>query len=103
MELLAAINALGSLIEPCAVALYTDSKYVCDGITKWVGGWQRNGWKNASKQPVRNADLWHDLIEAAARHDVSWHWVKGHAGHEGNERADRLASAAAEAMMSSDI
>lgn len=99
MELLAAINALNILIEPCTVALYTDSKYMCDGITKWVDGWRRNGWKNASKQPVRNADLWHDLIEAAARHRIEWHWVKGHAGHEGNERADRLASAAAKAMM----
>ncbi|NJM51145.1 MAG: ribonuclease HI [Sphingomonadales bacterium] len=97
MELLAAINALNILIEPCNVLLHTDSKYVCEGITKWVQGWQRNGWKNASKQPVRNADLWHDLIEASARHDIEWRWVKGHAGNEGNERADTLASNAAEA------
>ncbi len=97
MELSAAIHALNLLIEPCRVALHTDSKYVSDGITKWVAGWQRNGWKNASKQPVRNADLWHDLIEAAKRHQIDWIWVKGHSGHEGNDRADKLASDAAEA------
>jgi ribonuclease HI len=95
MELMAAIQALNILIEPCNVTLFTDSKYVSDGITKWVAGWQRNGWKNASKQPVRNADLWHDLIEAAARHKIDWQWVKGHNGHDGNERADTLASDAA--------
>jgi ribonuclease HI len=102
MELMAAIQALNVLIEPCAVALYTDSKYVCEGITKWVAGWQRNGWKNASKQPVRNADLWHDLIAASARHDIQWQWVKGHSGHKGNDRADKLASDAAEAAMPKD-
>jgi ribonuclease HI len=102
MELMAAIKALNILIEPCSVALYTDSKYVCDGITKWVAGWQRNGWKNASKQPVRNADLWHDLIEASARHDIEWRWIKGHSGHDGNERADRLASDAADAAVVED-
>ena len=95
MEMTAAINALNLLIEPCAVTLHTDSKYVLDGITKWVEGWQRNGWKNASKQPVRNADLWHALIEAVARHKIQWVWVKGHNGHIENERADRLASDAA--------
>ena len=98
MELSAAIHALNMLIEPCNVTLYTDSKYVSDGITKWVDGWQRNGWRNASKQPVRNADLWHDLIAAAARHQIDWQWVKGHSGHEGNDRADRLASDAADAI-----
>jgi ribonuclease HI len=98
MELSAAIHALNMLIEPCNVTLYTDSKYVSDGITKWVDGWQRNGWRNASKQPVRNADLWHDLIAAAARHQIDWQWVKGHSGHEGNDRADQLASDAAEAI-----
>ncbi len=97
MELSAAIQALKILTEPCHVKLHTDSKYVLDGITKWVHGWQRNGWKNASKQPVRNADLWHDLIDAAARHDIEWIWVKGHNGHLENERADRLACDAAEA------
>ena len=78
-----------------------DSSYVKDGITKWVDGWKRNGWQTASKKPVRNADLWHELIGAVARHTVEWHWVKGHAGHPENERADRLASNAAEAIMRS--
>jgi len=92
------IQALKILIEPCEVKLHTDSRYVIDGITKWIHGWQRNGWKNASKQPVSNIDLWHDLIEATARHQVEWIWVKGHNGHPENERADRLASDAAEAI-----
>ena len=96
MELRAAIEGLNALIEPCKVQLYTDSKYVVDGITKWVHGWKKRGWVNASKKPVRNDDLWHDLIEAEQRHDVSWHWVKGHSGHVENERADRLASDAAD-------
>jgi ribonuclease HI len=95
MELSATIQALKILIEPCKVKLHTDSQYVIDGITKWIHGWQRNGWKNASKQPVSNIDLWHDLIEATARHQVEWIWVKG---HPENERADRLASDAAEAI-----
>ncbi len=98
MELSATIQALKILIEPCEVKLHTDSRYVIDGITKWIHGWQRNGWKNASKQPVSNIDLWHDLIEATARHQVEWIWVKGHNGHPENERADRLASDAAEAI-----
>lgn len=98
MELLAAINALNVLVEPCEVLLHTDSKYVLDGITRWVEGWKRNGWKNASKQPVRNAELWHKLIDAAERHEIEWHWVKGHSGNEGNDLADKLASAAAEAI-----
>ena len=97
MELLAVIHALEALIEPCWVELYSDSKYVIDGITKWVHGWKKRGWVNASKKPVRNADLWHDLIEAVARHEVSWHWVRGHNGHPENERVDQLASNAAEA------
>ena len=96
MELTAAIRALEALIEPCDVRLHSDSKYVLDGITKWVHGWQRNGWKNASKQPVRNADLWHELIAAAKPHTVEWIWVKGHSGHAENERVDALACAAAE-------
>lgn len=99
MEMWAAVKALSILIEPCSVKLYTDSKYVLEGITKWVHGWQRNGWKNASKQPVRNADIWHDLIEAAAKHEIEWIWVKGHSGHVENERADRLASEAADAII----
>ena len=95
MEMTAAIRALNALTEPCAVTLHTDSRYVIDGMTKWIEGWKRKGWINASKQPVRNADLWHDLIEAAQRHQIDWQWVKGHNGHAENERADRLASAAA--------
>ena len=95
MELTAVIRALAALIEPCAVTLHTDSRYVVDGITKWVHGWKRNGWVNASKQPVRNADLWHELIEVALPHDIEWVWVKGHNGHAENERVDKLASDAA--------
>ena len=95
MEMMAVIRALDALIEPCAVDLYTDSKYVVDGITKWVHGWKHKGWINASKQPVRNADLWHDLIEAASRHQINWQWVRGHNGHVENERVDKLASDAA--------
>jgi ribonuclease HI len=95
MEMTAAIRALNALTEPCEVTLHTDSRYVIDGITKWVEGWKRKGWVNASKQPVRNKDLWHDLIEAAQRHQVTWEWVKGHNGHPENDRADRLASDAA--------
>ena len=97
MEMTGVIEALNALIEPCRVTLHTDSRYVIDGITKWVHGWKRNGWINASKQPVRNADLWHDLIEAAKRHQVEWVWVRGHDGHPENERADKLASDAARA------
>ncbi|KQM20625.1 ribonuclease HI [Novosphingobium sp. Leaf2] len=97
MEMTAAIKALNALTEPCDVTLHTDSKYVIDGITKWVHGWKKKGWINASKQPVRNADLWHDLIEAAGRHKVQWQWVRGHSGHVENERVDKLASDAAKA------
>ena len=95
MEMTAVIKGLNALIEPCTVTLYTDSRYVIDGITKWVHGWKKKGWINASKQPVRNADLWHDLIEAELRHQVTWTWVRGHAGHVENERVDKLASDAA--------
>jgi len=95
MELMGAIKALGALKQPCEVKLHTDSKYVIDGITSWIFGWQRNGWKNAAKKPVANADLWQDLIAAAKPHKVAWIWVKGHDGHPENERADRLASDAA--------
>ncbi|WP_296675009.1 ribonuclease HI [Novosphingobium sp.] len=95
MEMTAAIQALTALTEPCSVTLHTDSKYVVDGITKWVHGWKKKGWINASRQPVRNADLWHDLIEAAQRHHIEWVWVRGHNGHAENERVDRLASDAA--------
>ena len=97
MELMAAIRALQALTKPCRVTLTTDSNYVKDGITKWIHGWLRNGWRTASRQPVKNADLWQELLAAVAPHRIEWCWVKGHAGHVDNERADRLASAAAEA------
>lgn len=95
MELTAVIRALDALKEPCHVLLHTDSRYVIDGITKWIFGWQKNGWKNAQKKPVLNADLWQQLLEARRRHRIDWIWVKGHDGHPENERADRLASDAA--------
>ena len=91
MELQAAIEALGALKRPCTVAVYTDSVYVRDGITKWIQGWQRNGWRTAAKKPVKNVELWQALQAALQQHDVDWHWVKGHAGHPENERADELA------------
>jgi ribonuclease HI len=91
MELMAAIQALEALQRPTTVSLHTDSKYLLDGITKWIQGWQRNGWKTAAKKAVKNDDLWRRLVEAMHRHDVSWVWVKGHAGDPGNERADALA------------
>jgi len=96
MEMTAVIRALEALIEPCDVTLYSDSKYVLDGITKWVHGWKKRGWVNASKKPVRNADLWHELIEVSDRHQIDWQWVKGHSGHPENDRVDRLASDAAD-------
>ena len=91
MELRAAIEALNALKRPCNVDLYTDSVYVRDGITKWIEGWQRNGWRTSAKKPVKNAELWPDLQAALKPHDIDWHWVKGHAGHPENERADELA------------
>jgi ribonuclease HI len=91
MELTAAIQALEALTRPVPVTLYTDSRYVLDGITKWLPGWQRNGWRTAGKQPVKNVDLWQRLVAAMASHEVTWCWVKGHNGDPGNERADELA------------
>jgi ribonuclease HI len=91
MELMAAIAALEALGRPAEVELVTDSSYLRDGITRWLQGWKRNGWRTAAKQPVKNEDLWRRLDAAAARHRVRWSWVKGHAGHEENERADALA------------
>lgn len=91
MELLAAITALETLTQPSSITITTDSAYVKDGITKWIHGWQRNGWKTAAKKPVKNVDLWQRLLAATSRHQVSWNWVKGHAGHPENERADELA------------
>ncbi len=93
MELMAAIEALEALSRPSAVTVVTDSGYLREGITGWIHGWKRNGWKTAARKPVKNADLWQRLDGAAARHDVRWEWVKGHAGHPGNERADELARA----------
>ena len=95
MELMAAIEGLNALKRPCRVTLSTDSRYVMDGLTKWIKGWQKNGWKTAAKQPVKNAELWQALLDAAEPHRIDWVWVKGHAGHPDNERADRLASDAA--------
>jgi ribonuclease HI len=92
MELLAVIRALETLKRPCRARVHTDSQYVQLGISKWIHGWKRNGWKTADKKPVKNADLWKALDELAAQHDVEWVWVKGHAGHPGNERADELAN-----------
>ncbi|HEY9091063.1 ribonuclease HI [Parasphingorhabdus sp.] len=95
MELRAAIEALNILKRPCRVKLSIDSTYVKDGITKWVFNWQKNGWRTAARKPVKNADLWQDLVEAVKRHEIEWHWVKGHNGDADNERADILASDAA--------
>lgn len=91
MELLAAINALETLEKPSALTIVTDSTYVKNGVTGWIHGWKKNGWKTAAKKPVKNAELWQRLDAAQARHEVSWEWVKGHAGHPENERADALA------------
>ena len=93
MELLAAINALEALDRPTEITIVTDSNYVKNGITGWIFGWKKNGWKNAAKKPVKNAELWQRLDAANARHKVTWEWVKGHAGHPENERADALARA----------
>ena len=101
MELMAAIEGLRALKRPARVTLSTDSRYVMDGLTKWIKGWQRNGWLTAAKQPVKNADLWRALLDAAAPHRIEWVWVKGHAGHPDNERADRLASDAAMKLQNS--
>jgi len=92
MELTAAIEALGALKRRCTIELHTDSTYVKDGITKWINGWKAKGWKTAARKPVKNEDLWRLLDDAAAKHDIEWKWVKGHAGDPGNERADELAN-----------
>ena len=98
MELLAAIMALEALKRPVAVTLTSDSSYLKDGITKWIHGWKKNGWKTAAKKPVANQDLWKRLDQAIAPHQINWQWVKGHAGHPMNERCDDLARMAAEAI-----
>ncbi|GAB4118787.1 MAG: ribonuclease HI [Sideroxydans sp.] len=92
MELMAAIMALETLTRPCRVRLHTDSKYVLQGITEWLAGWKQRGWKTAGKQAVKNEDLWRRLDAATGRHQIEWVWVKGHSGHDGNERADALAN-----------
>lgn len=91
MELMGAIMALEALKRPCTVEVHTDSNYLKEGISKWIHGWKRNGWKTAEKKPVKNAELWQRLDAALARHTITWHWVKGHAGHDANEHADELA------------
>ncbi len=98
MEIMAAIAALEALTRPCTVDLHTDSQYLRQGITEWIAGWKARGWRTADKKPVKNEDLWKRLDLARARHEVRWHWVKGHAGHPLNERADGLARAAIQAM-----
>lgn len=106
MELRAAIEALETLKRPAKIELYTDSQYVRKGITQWIQGWQRNGWRTASKKAVKNQDLWKRLLTAVERHEsaggVTWHWLKGHAGHDDNERADDLANAAASSVTDDD-
>jgi len=97
MELMAAIEALNALNKPSAVRLHTDSTYVKDGLTKWIHGWKRNGWKTSAKKPVKNKDLWQALETACERHEIEWKWVKGHAGDPGNEKADALARKGSEA------
>jgi len=92
MELTAAIEALNYLKRPCEIDMFTDSKYVKDGLTSWINNWKKNGWKTAAKKPVKNAELWQELDQAVKRHSINWHWLKGHAGDEMNERADALAN-----------
>jgi ribonuclease HI len=103
MELMGAISALEALKRPCRVDLYTDSQYLRGGITGWIHGWKRNGWRTAEKKPVKNVDLWQRLDAALKHHDVRWHWVRGHAGHAMNERADRLAREAIVAIRAGAI
>ncbi|MCL4802315.1 MAG: ribonuclease HI, partial [Burkholderiales bacterium] len=92
MELTAVIEALQALKRPASIELYTDSQYVRNGITEWLAAWKRRGWRTADGKPVKNVDLWQALERAAARHEIHWHWVRGHSGHDGNERADALAN-----------
>jgi ribonuclease HI len=98
MELKAVIEALSALKRPCEVVVHTDSQYVQKGISEWIHGWKARGWKTAAKEPVKNVDLWQALDAAQARHTIQWRWVKGHAGHDGNERADALANLGVESV-----
>ena len=102
MELTAAIEALRALKRPCSVELTTDSQYVRQGITEWITNWKRRGWKTADRKPVKNVDLWQALDAEAARHQVSWHWVKGHSGHPENELADQLANEAIDRLLAGE-
>ena len=99
MELMGAIGGLGTLKRRCAVRLYTDSKYVMQGYTQWLPGWKARGWRTASREPVKNRDLWEQLEACAAKQDIEWHWVKGHSGHELNEYVDQLANLAIDRLM----
>jgi ribonuclease HI len=99
MEMQAAIEALKALKIPSEVALYTDSKYLCDGMAKWLNNWKKNAWKTAQKQPVKNMDLWLELDNLALQHNISWHWVKGHSGHQENDYVDALAQAAIQTLL----
>jgi len=103
MELLAAIRALEAIKRPCRIILHTDSKYVQQGISVWVHNWKQRGWKTADKKPVKNEDLWRTLDELAGKHHVQWEWIKGHAGHDGNERADELANRGIEQLLNESM
>jgi len=100
MELMAAIRGLGALKRRCRVLVYTDSEYLRKGITEWLEQWKARGWRTAAKKPVKNEDLWRELAELAAGHEIEWHWVKGHSGHPGNDRADRLANRGIDDLLS---
>lgn len=102
MELTAAIKALEALTRSCDVELYTDSQYVRQGMTSWLAGWKKKGWKNSKKEPVKNADLWKELDEQTQRHNVSWHWVKGHSNHPDNDKADALANEAIDELIEAE-
>jgi ribonuclease HI len=103
MELIAAIQGLSALNRRCNVSVYTDSEYVRRGISEWLANWKKRGWKTANRKPVKNEDLWRELDELAAQHDIEWHWVKGHAGNPGNERADQLANDGLERSLRASI
>jgi len=102
MEVMAAIRGLQALNRPCWVQLYTDSSYLRDGITRWIHVWRKNGWKTSDRKPVKNADLWEELMKATEPHRIEWHWVRGHAGHPENERADKLSSDMASGVLNGD-